>query len=306
MDNEQVSKKSIVWLMLFGLMIVVGIFIRTQIKRSTTIVFCNVGQGDAAYIRTKEGVDIVIDAGPNNSVSECLGKHMPFYDHTIELAFLSHPQKDHYGGYEALLDHYKIRKFITVPVESDNESYISLRKKLKSKKVPVIYLFSGDRLKLGSNASIRFIWPTRDYIEEKKDIIKTVDPNFFSQIFVFRYGLFDSLFTGDISKEVLSSLSDSELSFPDRLEVLKVPHHGSKTGLSREVLELADPVVSVIMVKLKNRYHHPSPEVIAMFEALKKTYLRTSTDGEVVVETDGKKFTVKANHFNKRFLMATK
>lgn len=249
---------------------------------------------------------MVVDAGPGPAVSSCLGKYMPFYDRTIEFALLSHPQKDHYGGYLSLLGHYKIKQFITVPIKSKFPSFIDLENELKKKSVPISYLYAGDRVVIDKTSSIHFLWPDKDYVAERSSYAMALDPNNFSQVFVFRQGLIDVLFTGDIPSTILSNLEKSTLYFPDNLEVLKVPHHGSKTGLSEQILELADPLVSVIMVGKHNRYGHPSKQVLDMFRALKKIYLTTATNGDVVVETDGISFSVKADNFYQRFRIMKK
>ena len=51
---------------------------------------------------------------------------MPFYDKTIELAFISHPQKDHFGGYEYIIDRYKLKLLFLNQVNIDSKSYGSL------------------------------------------------------------------------------------------------------------------------------------------------------------------------------------
>ena len=67
------------------------------------VVFCDVGQGDAAYIRGPNNMDMLIDGGPNDKVLNCLGRHMPFYDRTIDVIMLSHAQKDHLQGLLSVL-----------------------------------------------------------------------------------------------------------------------------------------------------------------------------------------------------------
>src|SRR3989344_728069 len=68
------------------------------------IVFCDVGQGDAAYVRFPDGQDMVVDGGPNDNVLGCLGKYMPFWDRHIDLVMLSNPQKDHLQGLISVLE----------------------------------------------------------------------------------------------------------------------------------------------------------------------------------------------------------
>src|SRR3989344_8977177 len=114
MFESPVKIRDLILFSFFSLMILFFVFLSSFFDERTKIVFCDVGQGDAAYIRIKNKIDVLIDAGPNRSVLSCLGKYMPFWDRKIELAFLSHPNSDHYNGYFFITDRYKIDKFITV------------------------------------------------------------------------------------------------------------------------------------------------------------------------------------------------
>ena len=80
-------------------------FIATLPDGKLHIVFCDIGQGDAAYVRFPDGRDMLIDGGPNDKVLNCLGKHMPFWDRRINLVVLTHPQKDHMQGLNPVLEH---------------------------------------------------------------------------------------------------------------------------------------------------------------------------------------------------------
>ena len=62
------------------------------------VVFCDVGQGDAIYIRTPGSIDILIDGGPDKKVLNCLSENMPLVDREIELVFATHPDADHISG----------------------------------------------------------------------------------------------------------------------------------------------------------------------------------------------------------------
>ena len=77
------------------------------------IVFCDVGQGDAIYIRTPKAFDILVDGGPDDSILSCLSNHMPFWDRKIDLVILTHPHADHLNGLIPLLQNSQGRSFAT-------------------------------------------------------------------------------------------------------------------------------------------------------------------------------------------------
>ena len=72
------SKLTVVLSIFLSLIVVTFIFISDSNNSKTTLVFCDVGQGDGAYIRVKNQTDILVDAGPNRKILDCLGKYMPF------------------------------------------------------------------------------------------------------------------------------------------------------------------------------------------------------------------------------------
>jgi len=253
--------------------------------RATTVVFCDVGQGDGAYIRTKDGIDIVIDAGPNNQMLSCIGKYMPFYDRRIELAILSHPQRDHMQGFFALFDRYQIPVFLTARKQTISVGFQNLLKKIRSSHTDIRFLSSGYKITLSPESALIFIWPEGiDTVPEK------TDDNYYSLIFFFEESGFKVLFTGDATA---IALRESSQKSNMKADVLKVPHHGSKNGLTRQFLSLTDPDVSVISVGKNNSYGHPSKETLDLLKALGKKYRRTDEQGDIVIEIQNSKLKVK-------------
>jgi competence protein ComEC len=291
MDKSPITFHSIVLAMVFSFAMLSLIGFRDIFYHKTKIVFCNVGQGDAAYIRTREKQDILIDAGPDRKVLSCLGKYMPFYDRKIELALLSHPQKDHYGGYLEVVDRYKIDNFIFPQQQNNSQLFKQLNQKIKQKKIKIRNMLAGEKVVLKALISTRIniLWPSKEFVTDS-----ATKPNEISQIFLYSYGDFNILFTGDASAKVLNSLVGTihELSL-ENIDILKIPHHGSKNGLTKELLKLANPKLSVISVGRNNSYGHPAPGILEMLKALKKKYLRTDEKGDVVVEVGERGWTVE-------------
>src|SRR3989338_10847400 len=112
MMESPISKKAVFLAIIFSFLVCFSIFISNNFDERTKIVFCDVGQGDGIYIRIKNQVDVLIDAGRDQRILNCLGKYMPFWDKKIEIAILTHSDHDHYGGFIYLADHYQIGKII--------------------------------------------------------------------------------------------------------------------------------------------------------------------------------------------------
>jgi competence protein ComEC len=246
------------------------------------IVFCDVQQGDAIYIRTEQKQDILIDAGRDKHVLECLSKHMPFYDRNIELAFLSHSDFDHYGGYTELLKRYDVDIFIKNSSTKAKE-FEEFEESIKHQ-TRVETFFAGSSIDLQGSQFIS-IWPPADLV--LKHLYSTT--NELSQIMVFQTGVLRVLFTGDIDPQSLFNLIHSCSDCGQRLSdisILKVPHHGAANGLTSQFLTTVHPQLSIISVG-KNSYGHPSSSILNLFHILHMKYLRTDEEGDIVIRYDG-------------------
>ncbi len=277
-------------------------FIGTLTDRTLKITHCDVGQGDASYIRFPDGKDMVVDGGPNDAVVTCLSKHMPFYDRHIDIVLLTHPQKDHMQGLLTVLDRYDVGVFIRSDVENATEGFEKLLAVVSDNHIPIKFVTSGDRITIG-NAVITVLWPSADQIARMKPLIASEtgvsgqvlgvsngELNDGSIVFWLRYGNFDEVFSGDADTHVEKNYVGMPLSV-DGIEVLKVPHHGSKTGMSESYLSWLKPQLGVISVG-KNSYGHPADTILNMLEHAGVTTKRTDQAGDVQIVSDGKEWNV--------------
>lgn len=274
------------------------------------MIFCDVGQGDAAYIRFPDGRDMVVDGGPNNSILNCLGRHMPFWDRTIDLVALSHPQADHMNGLVAVTERYSIGHMLRSAVSNTSEGFTQFEKHVAKKNIPVTYMSSGDVITIG-DTSLSFLWPSSQQIakasaasmahqqtaktptDERVLGAQTGDLNDYSLVFGLRYGSFDVLFPGDADSHVEGSYTGAPLA--DKVvEVLKVPHHGSKTGMTDEFIDWVHPQLSVISVG-KNSYGHPSAQALEMLRRVGSKVYRTDKSGDIEIISDGVLWNIKTS-----------
>lgn len=277
-------------------------FLGTITNGNVKIIHCDVGQGDAAYILFPDGKDMVVDGGPNDKVISCLSKYMPFWDRHIDIVLLTHPQKDHMQGLLTVLDRYEIGYVVRSDVVNNTEGFAKFQSIIDTKKIPVKFVTVGDRITVGK-VSIVILWPTADQIVRMKPSvasetrvsgqvlgISTGDLNDGSIVFWLRYGVFDEVFTGDADTVVEKDYLGTRVSI-DGIEVLKVPHHGSKTGMSESYLSWLKPTLGVISVG-KNSYGHPADTILEMLERSGITIKRTDQNGDVQIVSDGKTWRV--------------
>ncbi len=239
---------------------------------SREVDFLSVGQGDAELIRTEAG-NILIDAGPDSSVVSQLDQCLPFYDRTIDVFVLSHPNKDHYAGLFDILERYKVRAIVINNLDFSGSLYQQLLRKIREKHVILLRGTRGVCI-TGKDPSIKFIilYPSRLALAND-------DTNKFSSIDLFSTRQKDFLFTGDIGfseeRKIIPFLS-SLLFAP--YHILKVAHHGSRYSSSSEFLQAFSPQISVIEVG-ENHYGHPHPETLQRLQASGTKIFRTDLNG---------------------------
>ncbi len=280
MHNPISTRGLIISFFIAGLIVCVYVVILIFHKNST-VIFCDVGQGDGAYVRIHNTVDVLIDTGPENSqMLNCLGRHMPFYDRTIEAVILSHPQKDHVGGLYTIGKRYHINYvYISEKASEYNVLLNSIRS--NSPTISVAIMRKGDRIVIHDSV-FTFLWPPGYLVSAQgNQLIPSSDKNLYSSAVLFQHRNSSVLFTGDNSSDTLSFISK----YPGvKHSILKVAHHGSKNGTSRQFLQLAEPTLAVISVGKDNRYGHPNSQILELFEALHVPVRRTDQEGDIVID----------------------
>ena len=222
------------------------------------VVVCDVGQGDSILIYRRFS-QILIDGGANDSVSDCLLEHIPWFDNNIELVILTHPEEDHMKGLIEVIENYDVGLFITSGGINDTNTFWKLRENIVMKGVELKIVSLGDELRVGK-ISLEVKWPEKPSIS--KEIwgqissragcrLKTVvllrksvgaasnNPNDDSVVLEVKYGDVNMLMTGDIGIKQEQALLSMGVITP--VNVLKVAHHGSKYSSSKDFIEETRP-----------------------------------------------------------------
>lgn len=243
-----------------------------------SVYFLDVGQGDSILIDSPAG-QVLIDGGPNKSVLAELGEIMPFYDKTIELIILTHPDSDHINGLVEVLRRFKVERVIETKVKGKNEAYKEWRRLIEDKNIESIQAIKGDRIELSKDIILDFWWP------EENIAGKTVDNlNDTSLICLLDQGETEMLLAGDAELGTLEKIAKNYADY--EIEILKQPHHGAKNGSSELLLQNLSPTLSVISAGAKNRYGHPHQETLNLLEKFKVDILRTDEKGTIKVIID--------------------
>jgi competence protein ComEC len=140
----------------------------------------------------------------------------------------------------------------------------------------------GDNFTL-DGVEVQVLWPPRG---DKNSSSGNND----SIVLHLKYGRVAFLLAGDIEQPAETSLcgSDSDL----RADLLKVPHHGSKTSSTYPFLDKVNPTYAVISVGVRSRFGHPHPDVVNRYVQRGVELFETGRDGMVTAETDGNHLSV--------------
>ncbi len=237
----------------------------------------DVGQGDAIFIETPSGNQILIDGGPDKSVLRELGEVMPFYDRSLDLVILTHPHLDHVGGLVEVLKNYEVEKFMDSGNTHTIAEFAELKSMLEIKNVEQVKARRGTEIILGEGTRLSILAPAE---------LKS-GSNLHNNMVISRlsFGEVDFLLMGDAERPLEYFLVEQEDDISS--EVLKAGHHGSRTSSSELFLGKVRPEYALISAGRKNKYGHPHREVLENLEKIGAKILRTDLGGRVEIHTDG-------------------
>lgn len=248
-------------------------------SKDLSVYFIDVGQADCILIKTSDG-NVLIDAGESVTANDTCKYILGHNVSDIEYLVITHPHEDHFGGAARLLDFVEVKNVIMPEIPKalypDDDAFDYVVDKINDKKIPVYAARKGDTYELGK-AVFTVLSPST----------KANNLNDLSVVLRLDYGETSFLFTGDAEKNVEKSLIRSKANL--KCDVLKVAHHGSSYGTTKEFLKATKPSVAVISCGESNDYGHPAEDLLYRLKSNSVTYLRTDLNGNVIIGSDGKK-----------------
>jgi len=242
------------------------------------VTFFDVGQGDSIFFEFPSGGNLLVDAGRGGQRDIGRTVIRPYLEsqgiRKIDAIVITHPQFDHAGGIASLIQKFDVGMILENGQENDKLFFRTLTSEIAKHGVRRMSIARGDELKGFDDTSIDFLHPAGDVYETK-------DLN--NQSVVMRLKSYNRTFllTGDIEEKGIETLFETSL---ERVDVLKVPHHGSKMDFyAKELLEELRPLIAVIQVGLWNRYGHPHPETLNQISLVAGKLYRTDLDGAVQI-----------------------
>jgi competence protein ComEC len=242
------------------------------------VTFLDVGQGDSALVEAPGGA-VLVDEGPPEA--DVAGQLRAMGLRALTAIVLTHPQRDHIGGAAAVLDDLRVGEVEDPGIEAPSADHDAAMAAARRRHVPVEIVHEGDAFRIGG-LHLRILWPDEPGLPSD-------DPNQHAVVALVSYGATDVLLTADAESDVTARLRVPPV------EVLKVAHHGSEDRGLPELVRTLRPRIAVISVGQGNDYGHPRPETLAALRAFPELQtLRTDENGRIVVESDGRTLTVRA------------
>jgi competence protein ComEC len=238
------------------------------------VIFFDVGQGSAVFVEASNSNQALIDGGPGSQILGKLGGVMPFFDRSIDIIILTHPDADHINGLVEVLEKYDAGGIIDPCIDDSSAAYSRWKKLIEKKKIKRFCAVSGKKIRLAGNTEINILYPFSPLAG--RSFKNTNDSSVVAKIV---YGESSILLTGDAEEKTEYQLVNSGDNL--KSQVMQVGHHGSKSSTSDSFLKSVSPETAVIQVGAQNRYGHPAQEVLSRLKNIRAEVFRTDTDGDI-------------------------
>jgi len=260
------------------------------------VTYLDVSQGSSAVVEFPGKTAMLIDGGGFYGSSFDLGRHVvaPYLwrrrIRSLEAVVLTHPHPDHFKGLIFVVRHFPVKQFWYSKVHVGHRGFFELVNTLARKNV---HCLGPEELKSPPNmhgVNVRILHPPPDFTSSS-GMPTAAELNNLSVVLRLNYKNVSFLFPGDIEKEAEYRLA--RLPAFEPVDVLLVPHHGSRTSSSLPLLRRLQPRIAVYSVGFDNRFHLPAHEVRKRYATLGIQTYRTDRDGAITIVTDGHKIEVK-------------
>ncbi|MEE2959433.1 MAG: DNA internalization-related competence protein ComEC/Rec2 [Myxococcota bacterium] len=277
------------WLMMGALLMALfGVTVEMSREREFNLFQPYIGQGSATLLGLSGGKTVLIDAGPSGfdgygapiwpALRWYLGKEAAS---KVHVALLTHADADHIGGFFELIDQVEIKRFYIHVLHKRRKNVGVLLQKLRGKGVEVYWLEGTQgKIEVDDETYIRFFSIGEEVHTTSK---KRTRYNDHSTVFLLHNRNKRVLFAGDIHAWGESKL----LNQLEEVDILMVPHHGSRTSTTAALLAVLRPKIAIISCGYKNRFGFPHQPVLNRLDLIKAKILRTDRHGAIML-TDSK------------------
>ena len=243
-----------------------------QTSANVTIKFIDVGQGEAILIALPEKT-MLIDAGPTGSAPKIAQVLQELGRDKIDYLVATHPDEDHIGGMADVISSTQIGTIYAPNKTNNTATYRKFLAAIQNNNLQITLAEAGTIIDQTDSYKLEILWPKKD--------ANFPDTNDYSIIIKLTVGNKTFLFTGDAPT---SAILDSN---PGHIDVLKLSHHGSRTGTTEQLVRKLSPTYAVLSYAVDNSYGHPMQSVLNALHKHSVEVWGTGANGTITITCDG-------------------
>ena len=243
-----------------------------QASTNVTIKFIDVGQGEAILIALPEKT-MLIDAGPTGSAPKIAQVLQELGRDKIDYLVATHPDEDHIGGMADVISSTQIGTIYAPNKTNNTATYRKFLTAIQNNNLQITLAEAGTIIDQTDSYKLEILWPKKD--------ANFPETNDYSIIIKLTVGNKMFLFTGDAPT---SAILDSN---PGHIDVLKLSHHGSRTGTTEQLVRKLSPTYAVVSYAVDNSYGHPMQSVLNTLRKHSVEVWGTGANGTITITCDG-------------------
>ncbi|MBS6857452.1 MAG: MBL fold metallo-hydrolase [Atopobium sp.] len=244
----------------------------TQTSANVTIKFIDVGQGEAILIALPEKT-VLIDAGPTGSAPKIAQVLQELGRNKIDYLVATHPDEDHIGGMADVISSTQIGTIYAPNKTNNTATYRKFLTAIQNNNLQITLAEAGTIIDQTDSYKLEILWPKKD--------ANFPDTNDYSIIIKLTVGNKTFLFTGDAPTNAILN------SNPGHIDVLKLSHHGSRTGTTEQLVRKLSPTYAILSYAVDNSYGHPMQSVLNALRKHSVEVWGTGANGTITITCDG-------------------